>query len=84
MNSIDNSWFKFVISEEKDIDEIEEDFIKTFELLKTKIILMPSTVERQDCCAKTRFVLEMAKKYNVCESTLKDVVNQRRGNWSHI
>lgn len=27
---------------------------------------------------------ELAKKYNVCESTLKDIVSQRRGNWSHI
>lgn len=60
-----NGWFKFVVSTEDDIKEIFEDFVKPFGLLKTNIIIMPGVDNLADLSERTRFVFEMAKKYNI-------------------
>jgi len=59
----ENYWFKFVISTEDDLKEIEEDFIKPFEIPPHKICMMPGLDDQDDFHERTAFVLEMAKKY---------------------
>ena len=58
-----NYWFKFVISTEEDINEIEEDFIKPFNIPHKRVIMMPGLDKRENFHERTRFCLEMAKKY---------------------
>lgn len=41
MNSLRNSWFKFVIENEEDWKEVERDFLETKLINKEKVILMP-------------------------------------------
>lgn len=59
----DNYWFKFVISTEEDMKEIEEDFIKPFNIPYRRVILMPALDSQKDFHERTRFSLEMGKKY---------------------
>lgn len=56
-------WFKFVISKESDLKEIEDDFIKPFNINPNRVVLMPGLCDRENFHEKTRFSLEMAKKY---------------------
>ena len=58
-----NYWFKFVISEEKDVEEIIRDYITPFNIPWSRTILMPGLDDREDFHERTRFCLEMAKKY---------------------
>lgn len=58
-----NYWFKFVISNEIDLEEIEEDYVKEFNIPAKRIIMMPGLDDREDYHERTRFCLEMAKKY---------------------
>lgn len=58
-----NYWFKFVISTEEDLVEIERDFVKPFNIPNQKIIMMPGLDSQSNFHERTRFVLEMAKKY---------------------
>ena len=58
-----NYWFKFVISEEKDLVEIIRDFIEPFSIPWSRILMMPGLDSQADFHERTRFVLEMAKKY---------------------
>lgn len=59
----DNYWFKFVVSEEKDLEEINADFIKPFDIPWSRILMMPGLDDQANFHERTRFVLEMAKKY---------------------
>jgi 7-carboxy-7-deazaguanine synthase len=56
-------YFKFVISSEPDILEIQEDFVKPFNIHWKKIILMPAVDNRDDLPAATKFLFDMCKKY---------------------
>lgn len=58
-----NYQFKFVISNESDWKEIEEDFIKPFNIPLKNIVCMPGLDDVAEFEERTRFVLEMAKKY---------------------
>jgi len=58
-----NYWFKFVISNEEDLQEIETDFIKPFNIPATRVILMPGLDAQKNFHERTKFSLEMAKKY---------------------
>jgi 7-carboxy-7-deazaguanine synthase len=58
-----NYWFKFVISNEEDIQEIENDFITPYNIPATRIILMPGLDKQEDYHERTRFCLETAKKH---------------------
>ena len=58
-----NYWFKFVISQEEDIKEIDRDFIKPLKIPASRIIMMPGLDSRDNFHERTRFCLEMAKKY---------------------
>lgn len=58
-----NHYFKFVISSEDDIKEIENDFIKPFDIEPNRVVLMPGLDSQANFHERTRFSLEMAKKY---------------------
>ena len=58
-----NYWFKFVISNESDLEEIRNDFIDPFNIPPERIILMPGLDKREDFHERTQFSLEMGKKY---------------------
>ena len=56
-------FFKFVISEEDDLKEIEEDFVKPFNIDPAKVLMMPGLDKRDNYHERTLFCMEMAKKY---------------------
>lgn len=58
-----NYWFKFVISTEDDLREINRDFIQPFNIPWNRVLMMPGLDSRENFHERTRFVLEMAKKY---------------------
>jgi len=58
-----NYQFKFVISNEKDVQEIFRDFIVPFSIPLSKVVCMPGLDDVANFEERTRFVLEMAKKY---------------------
>jgi len=55
--------FKFVISSEDDVKEIFNDFITPFNIPLTNVVCMPGLDDQNDFHERTRFVMEMAKKY---------------------
>jgi len=58
-----NYWFKFVISNEDDMFEIEKDFIEPFNIDPKRVLLMPGLDKQKNFHERTRFCLEMAKRY---------------------
>ena len=59
----ENYTFKFVISNEEDVQEIFRDFIVPFSIPLTNVVCMPGLDSQTDFHERTQFVLEMAKKY---------------------
>ena len=58
-----NYWFKFVISNEEDIEEITDDFIKPLSIPPSRVIMMPGLDHQDNFHERTEFCLRMAKKY---------------------
>jgi len=58
-----NYQFKFVISTEDDVKEMFRDFIEPFNIPLRNVVCMPGLDNQEDFHERTRFVLEMAKKY---------------------
>ena len=58
-----NYQFKFVISNEEDVKEIFRDFIEPFEIPLKNVVCMPGLDDAANFEERTRFVMEMAKKY---------------------
>jgi 7-carboxy-7-deazaguanine synthase len=58
-----NYQFKFVISNEEDVQEIFRDFIVPFSIPLSKVVCMPGLDDVANFEERTRFVLEMSKKY---------------------
>ncbi len=58
-----NYQFKFVISKEEDLQEIFDDYINKFNMPLNRVVCMPGLDSRENFHERTRFVLEMAKKY---------------------
>ena len=58
-----NYQFKFVISTEEDVKEIFRDFVEPFNIPLKNIVCMPGLDDASDFEERTRFVMEMAKKY---------------------
>lgn len=63
--SLPNSWFKFVIADEKDWQEVEEDFLKPQLIQHSQIILMPCGSTQEELNKNRDVVAELAVKYNV-------------------
>ena len=58
-----NHTFKFVISKEDDLREIERDFVTPFNIKPENVLMMPGLDKRANYHERTLFCLEMAKKY---------------------
>ena len=58
-----NYQFKFVISNEEDIQEMFRDFINPFEIPLKNVVCMPGMDRQEDFHEKTQWVLEMSKRY---------------------
>ena len=58
-----NYWFKFVISNEEDLEEIHRDFIKPFNINLKRVIVMPGLDDQKNFHERTLFSLEMGRKY---------------------
>lgn len=61
--SHDNYWFKFVISTEDCMKEIENDFIKPFDIPAKRVLMMPGLDKQENYHERTKFCMEMGKKY---------------------
>lgn len=59
-----NYQFKFVISTEDDVKEVFDTYITPYNIPLQYVVCMPGLDSREDFHERTRFVLEMAKKYN--------------------
>lgn len=58
-----NYQFKFVISTEDDVKELFRDFVEPFNIPLKNVVCMPGLDDATDFEERTRFCLEMAKKY---------------------
>ena len=58
-----NYQFKFVISTEDDVLELFRDFVEPFKIPLKNVVCMPGLDDAEDFEERTRFCLEMAKKY---------------------
>jgi len=58
-----NYQFKFVISTEDDVKEIFRDFVEPFNIPLKNLVCMPGLDDAANFEERTRFVMEMAKKY---------------------
>ena len=58
-----NYQFKFVISNEEDVQEIFRDFIIPFSIPLANVVCIPGLDDAANFEERTRFVLELAKKY---------------------
>jgi organic radical activating enzyme len=58
-----NYQFKFVISTEDDVLELFRDFVEPFKIPLKNVVCMPGLDDAADFEERTRFVMEMAKKY---------------------
>ena len=58
-----NYQFKFVISTEDDILELFRDFVEPFKIPLKNVVCMPGLDDASNFEERTRFVMEMAKKY---------------------
>jgi len=58
-----NYQFKFVISNEDDIFEMFETYIKPFNIPLKNVVCMPALTSRENFHERTKWCMEMAKKY---------------------
>jgi 7-carboxy-7-deazaguanine synthase len=58
-----NYWFKFVISNEEDLEEIQKDFIVPYNIPPKKVLMMPGLDKQDNYHERTKFCMEMGKKY---------------------
>lgn len=58
-----NYQFKFVISTEEDIKELFDTYVNPFKIPLQNVVCMPGLDKQEDFHERTRFCLEMAKKY---------------------
>jgi len=69
-----NSWFKFVISDPSDWDEIKEEFVDTNLISMDQIILMPEGGNREALKANAEKVVELAIRENVLYRSREHIV----------
>lgn len=65
LSELNNSWFKFVISEEANWNEIEEDFLKPGLIHRHQIILMPEGETREKLALTREMAADIAIRENV-------------------
>lgn len=74
LSSLKNSWFKFVVFEEEDWQEIKRDFLDTELIQKNQIILMPLGATREELLQNRQRVVDIAVRENVRYSTREHVI----------
>jgi len=62
-HSLANSCFKFVVKSEADIQEIEDNYITPFNLMRSKVYLMPCCGSREELIQNCTQTAEWCKKY---------------------
>jgi len=65
LSKLENSWFKFVISNMEDWSEIQRDFLDTNLIRKDQIVIMPEGQTREQLQKNYNFVVKMAVEHNV-------------------
>lgn len=73
-----NYWFKIVVSTEEDVQETLSDYIQQYNIPKGRLILMPGVDNLADLSERTRFAMDMAKKYNVRMCTRAHILSWDR------
>ncbi|MFW5758823.1 MAG: 4Fe-4S cluster-binding domain-containing protein [Bacteroidota bacterium] len=71
--SLPNAWFKFVIAQKKDWQEIQNFFLKPELIKRNQIILMPLGSDRQELYDNKEMVVEMAIRKNVRYCTREQI-----------
>jgi organic radical activating enzyme len=74
MAGIKNSWFKFVICDQQDFDEIKRDYIDRGLINKNQIVLMPEGETKAEIELKRDLVIDIALKNNIRYTTREHVV----------
>jgi organic radical activating enzyme len=74
LSSLNNSWFKFVITREQDWNEICDYFIKPGLIDKNQVILMALGNNRNQLLKNSEVVIEMALKNNVRYCTREHIL----------
>jgi len=74
LSKLRNSWFKFVVKDEKDVQEIEKDFVQTNYISKSQIILMPQGGDRKELEENRDYVVSLAVENNFRYCTREHVV----------
>lgn len=72
--ALSNSWFKFVVSNERQWQEIEHEYLVPRLIRKDQIVLMPLGGDREELEQNRETVIEMAIRYNVRYSTREHIV----------
>lgn len=65
LSNLHNSWFKFVVTEEEDWKDIEENYLIPNLIRKDQIILMPQGQNREELSLTRELTVEIAIKYGV-------------------
>ena len=73
LSSLQNSWFKFVISKEEDWKEIERDFLSVNLIQKSQVILMPLGSSREELIKNREMVLKIAIGENIRYSSREQI-----------
>lgn len=73
LSTLNNSWFKFVVSCEEDWQEIQRDYLDKELIRKNQIVLMPLGGSRSELFENREFVLNIAVRENVRYSTREHV-----------
>lgn len=65
LSSLENSWFKFVVTKKEDWEEIEEDFLKPHLIDYNQVILMPEGQTREELEKTRMLTVDLAIENNV-------------------
>lgn len=74
LSSLNNSWFKFVVSQESDWEEILRDYLVKQLIKRDQIVLMPLGGSREELELNREFTLNLAIRENVRYTTREHVV----------
>ena len=74
LSSLNNSWFKFVITCGQDWAEVERDFLSPGYIKREQVILMPQGATREELEINRENVIALAIKNNVRYSTREHIV----------
>lgn len=81
MSELSDSWFKFVITSERDWEEIQEDFLKPGLIQRDQIVLMPEGQTREELQQHYQAVVDLACREGVrmCDRLHVTIWNKKTG-----